>query len=216
VIRILLADDHDVVRRGLSALLTNRPDWQVVGEAQNGREAVSLAVKLKPHVAVLDLSMPELNGLEATRQIRKEVPETEVLVFSMYESEQFVRDLLAAGARGYVLKSDVTTQLLVAVETVARHKPFFTSEVAERVLEGFLKLGELSAGDGSATGILTPREREIVQLLAEARSNKEVSTILGISVKTVETHRASVMRKLGISSIVDLVHYAIRNNLVSP
>jgi DNA-binding NarL/FixJ family response regulator len=216
VIRILLADDHDVVRRGLSALLTNRPDWQVVGEAQNGREAVSLAVKLKPNVAVLDLSMPELNGLEATRQIRKEVPETEVLVFSMYESEQFVRDLLAAGARGYVLKSDVTTQLLIAVETVARHKPFFTSEVAERVLEGFLKLGELSAGDGSATGILTPREREIVQLLAEARSNKEVSTILGISVKTVETHRASVMRKLGISSIVDLVHYAIRNNLVSP
>lgn len=216
MIRILLADDHDVVRRGLSALLANRPDWQVVGEAQNGREAVALAVKLKPNVAVLDLSMPELNGLEATRQIRKEVPETEVLVFSMYESEQFVRDLLAAGARGYVLKSDVTTQLLVAVETVARHKPFFTSEVAERVLEGFLKLGELSAGDSSSTGILTPREREIVQLLAEARSNKEVSSILGISVKTVETHRASIMRKLGISSIVDLVHYAIRNNLVSP
>ncbi len=216
MIRILLADDHDVVRRGLSALLANRPDWQVVGEAQNGREAVALAVKLKPNVAVLDLSMPELNGLEATRQIRKEVPETEVLVFSMYESEQFVRDLLAAGARGYVLKSDVTTQLLTAVETVARHKPFFTSEVAERVLEGFLKLGELSAGEGSASGILTPREREIVQLLAEARSNKEVSTILGISVKTVETHRASIMRKLGISSIVDLVHYAIRNNLVSP
>lgn len=216
MIRILLADDHDVVRRGLSALLANRPDWQVVGEAQNGREAVSLAVKLKPSVAVLDLSMPELNGLEATRQIRKEVPETEVLVFSMYESEQFVRDLLAAGARGYVLKSDVTTQLLIAVETVARHKPFFTSEVAERVLEGFLKLGELSGMEGSASGILTPREREIVQLLAEARSNKEVSTILGISVKTVETHRASIMRKLGISSIVDLVHYAIRNNLVSP
>lgn len=216
MIRILLADDHDVVRRGLSALLTNRPDWQVVGEAQNGREAVALAVKLKPNVAVLDLSMPELNGLEATRQIRKEVPETEVLVFSMYESEQFVRDLLAAGARGYVLKSDVTTQLLTAVETVARHKPFFTSDVAERVLEGFLKLGELSAGDGPAAGILTPREREIVQLLAEARSNKEVSAILGISVKTVETHRASIMRKLGISSIVDLVHYAIRNHLVSP
>jgi DNA-binding NarL/FixJ family response regulator len=216
VIRILLADDHDVVRRGLSVLLSNRPDWQVVGEAQNGREAVALALKHKPNVAILDLSMPELNGLEATRQIRKEVPETEVLVFSMYESEQFVRDLLAAGARGYVLKSDVTTQLLIAVETVARHRPFFTSDVAERVLEGFLKLGELSGGDGSSAGILTPREREIVQLLAEARSNKEVSTILGISVKTVETHRASIMRKLGINSIVDLVHYAIRNNLVSP
>ena len=215
MIRIVLADDHDVVRRGLSVLLSNKPDCQVVGEAQNGREAVALAIKHKPNVAILDLSMPELNGLEATRQIRKEVPETEVLVFSMYESEQFVRDLLAAGARGYVLKSDVATQLLVAVETVARHRPFFTSDVAERVLEGFLKLGELSGGDSSA-GILTPREREIVQLLAEARSNKEVSTILGISVKTVETHRASIMRKLGINSIVDLVHYAIRNGLVSP
>jgi len=215
MIRILLADDHEVVRRGLIALLATRPDWQVCGEAQNGREAVALAVKLKPSLAILDLSMPELNGLEATRQIRKEVPETEVLVFSMYESEEFVRDLLAAGARGYVLKSDVAAQLLTAVETVARHKPFFTSEVAERVLEGFLKLGELSPGDSGA-GILTPREREIVQLLAEARSNKEISTILAISVKTVETHRASIMRKLGISSIVDLVHYAIRNNLVSP
>ena len=215
MIRILLADDHEVVRRGLIALLATRPDWQVCGEAQNGREAVALAVKLKPNLAILDLSMPELNGLEATRQIRKEVPETEVLVFSMYESEEFVRDLLAAGARGYVLKSDVAAQLLTAVETVARHKPFFTSEVAERVLEGFLRLGELSPGEGGA-GILTPREREIVQLLAEARSNKEISTILAISVKTVETHRASIMRKLGISSIVDLVHYAIRNNLVSP
>jgi DNA-binding NarL/FixJ family response regulator len=215
MIRILLADDHEVVRRGLIALLATRPDWQVCGEAQNGREAVALAVKLKPNLAILDLSMPELNGVEATRQIRKEVPETEVLVFSMYESEEFVRDLLAAGARGYVLKSDVAAQLLTAVETVARHKPFFTSEVAERVLEGFLRLGELSPSDSDA-GILTPREREIVQLLAEARSNKEISTILAISVKTVETHRASIMRKLGISSIVDLVHYAIRNNLVSP
>jgi DNA-binding NarL/FixJ family response regulator len=215
VIRILLADDHEVVRRGLSSLLATRPDWQVCGEAQNGREAVALAVKLKPHLAILDLSMPELNGLDATRQIKKEAPETEVLVFSMYESEQFVRDLLAAGARGYVLKSDASTQLLTAVDTVSRHKPFFTSEVAERVLEGFLRLGELSGEDGTSPGILTPREREIVQLLAEARSNKEVAATLGISVKTVETHRASIMRKLGITSIVDLVHYAIRNNLVS-
>lgn len=212
MIRILLADDHDVVRRGLSALLSSRPDCQVVGEACNGREAVSLAVKLKPNVAIMDLSMPELNGLEATRQIRKEVPETEVLVFSQYESEQFVRDLLAAGARGYVLKSDVGEQLLEAIEKVGKHKPYLTSDVAERVLDGFLK----SAADGSAPDILTPREREIVQLLAEACSNKEVATKLGISVKTVETHRASIMRKLGISSIVDLVHYAIRNNLVSP
>src|SRR5215468_4429426 len=152
MIRILLADDHEVVRQGLSALLATRPDWQVCGQAQNGREAVALAARLKPNLAVLDLSMPELNGLEATRQIRKEVPETEVLVFSMYESEQFVRDLLAAGARGYVLKSDVATQLPTAVETVARHKPFFTSDVAEKVLKGFLKLTDLSSpGAGSAS-----------------------------------------------------------------
>jgi DNA-binding NarL/FixJ family response regulator len=212
MIRILLADDHDVVRRGLIALLASRPDYQVVGEASNGREAVALAVKLKPNVVTMDLSMPELNGLEATRQIRKEVPETEVLVFSIYESEQFVRDLLAAGARGYVLKSDVGEQLLEAIEKVGKHKPYLTSPVAERVLDGFLK----SAVDGSTAEILTPREREIVQLLAEAFANKEIANKLSISVKTVETHRASIMRKLGINSIVDLVHYAIRNNLVSP
>jgi DNA-binding NarL/FixJ family response regulator len=216
VIRILIADDHDVVRTGLVALLTHRPDWQVCAEATNGRDAVKLAVKLKPNIAILDLSMPELNGLEATRQIRQEVPETEVLIFSMYENEQFVRDLLAAGARGYVLKSDVATQLLIAVESVVRHKPFFTSDVAEKVLRGFLKLNSLAAEESSVPSVLTTREREIVQLLAESKSNKEVSTLLGISVKTVQTHRATIMRKLGINSIVDLVHYAIRNNIVSP
>jgi DNA-binding NarL/FixJ family response regulator len=212
---VLVADDHEVVRKGLVGLLANRPDWQVCAEAANGREAVKLATKFRPNVAILDLSMPELNGLEATRQIRHEIPETEVLVFSMYENEQFVRDLLSAGARGYVLKSDVATQLLIAVETVARHKPFFTSDVAEKVLEGFLKLGEL-VEETNPPGILTAREREIVQLLAESKSNKEVSTLLGMSVKTVQTHRATIMRKLGINSVVELVHYAIRNHLVSP
>lgn len=215
MIRILLVDDHEVVRQGLAALLGQRQDWQVCAEAANGREAVKLAIKHRPDVAIVDLSMPELNGLETTRQIKREVPETEILVFSMYENEQFVRDLLAAGARGYVLKSDVITQLFVAVETVARHKPFFTSDVAEKVLKGFLKLTDLSSDEG-APSILSAREREIVQLLAESKSNKEVSTLLGISVKTVQTHRATIMRKLGINSIVDLVHYAIRNNLVSP
>jgi len=215
MIRILVADDHEVVRKGLIGLLAQRPDWQVCAEAGNGRDAVAFANRFRPNVAILDLSMPELNGLEATRQIRHEVPETEVLVFSMYENEQFVRDLLSAGARGYVLKSDVATQLLTAVETVARHKPFFTSDIAEKVLEGYLKLGEIAEGT-DAPGILTAREREIVQLLAESKSNKEVSTVLGISVKTVQTHRAAIMRKLGINSVVELVHYAIRNNLVSP
>lgn len=216
MVRILVADDHEVVRKGLVALLAQRPDWQICAEATNGREAVKLALKFRPNVAIIDLSMPELNGLEATRQIRHDVPETEVLVFSMYENEQFVRDLLAAGARGYVLKSDVSTQLITAIETVARHKPFFTSDVAEKVLEGFLKLGDLAPEESGGHGILTAREREIVQLLAESKSNKEVSHLLGISVKTVQTHRATIMRKLGINSIVDLVHYAIRNHLVTP
>lgn len=215
MIRILLADDHEVVRQGLASFLGQRKDWEVCAEAANGREAVRLTVKHRPDVAIIDISMPELNGLETTRQIKHEAPETEVLIFSMYENEQFVHDLLAAGARGYVLKSDLASQLFVAVETVARHKPFFTSDVAEKVLKGFLKLTDSSLQEGGSA-ILSAREREIVQLLAESKTNKEISVLLGISVKTVQTHRATIMRKLSINSIVDLVHYAIRNHLVSP
>jgi DNA-binding NarL/FixJ family response regulator len=215
MLRILVADDHEVVRKGLIAVLAQRPDWQVCAEATDGREAVRLAAKLQPQVAILDLSMPGLNGLEATRQIRREVPQTEILVFSMYEDEQFVHDLLSAGARGYLLKSDVAGQLVTAVETVARHKPYFTSEIAERVVEGFLRVSTTKQVDSEA-GVLTGREREIVQLLAESKSNKEIAEVLNISVKTVQTHRATIMRKLGIGSIVDLVHYAIRNRLVAP
>lgn len=214
MIRILIADDHEVVRKGLIAVLSQRSDWEVCGEASDGREAVRLATKFQPQVAILDLSMPGLNGLEATRQIRHDAPQTEILVFSMYEDEQFVHDVLAAGARGYLLKSDVASQLITAVETVGRHKPYFTSDVAEKVLEGFLKLN--TGGASAEGGTLTAREREIVQLLAESKSNKEVADLLNISVKTVQTHRATIMRKLGIGSIVDLVHYAIRNKLVAP
>lgn len=214
MIRILIADDHEVVRKGLIAVLSQRSDWEVCGEASDGREAVRLATNFQPQVAILDLSMPGLNGLEATRQIRHDAPQTEILVFSMYEDEQFVHDVLAAGARGYLLKSDVATQLITAVETVARHKPYFTSDIAEKVLAGFLKLN--TGGESAERGILTAREREIVQLLAESKSNKEVADVLNISVKTVQTHRATIMRKLGIGTIVDLVHYAIRNKLVAP
>jgi DNA-binding NarL/FixJ family response regulator len=215
MLRILVADDHEVVRKGLIAVLAQRPDWQVCAEATDGREAVRLAAKLQPQVAILDLSMPSLNGLEATRQIRREVPQTEILVFSMYEDEQFVHDLLSAGARGYLLKSDVAGQLVTAVETVARHKPYFTSEIAERVVEGFLRVNTTKQAESEAE-MLTGRKREIVQLLAESKSNKEIAEVLSISVKTVQTHRATIMRKLRIGSIVDLVHYAIRNRLVAP
>lgn len=215
MVSILVADDHEVVRKGVISLLAQRPDWQVCAEASDGREAVKLAEKFHPNVAILDLSMPGLNGLEATRQIRHDAPQTEILVFSMYEDEQFVRELLSAGARGYVLKSDMGGQLLSAVDTVVNHKPFFTSAVAERVLEGFLRLNTKSESTGEQ-GSLTAREREIVQLLAESKSNKEIADVLKISVKTVQTHRATIMRKLGIGSIVELVHYAIRNKLVAP
>jgi DNA-binding NarL/FixJ family response regulator len=215
MVRVLLADDHDVVRRGLCEMLNAQPGWEVCGEAANGREAVKLALKLKPDVAVLDLSMPELNGLEATRQIRREVPQTEVLIFTMHETEQLIREVLAAGARGYVLKSDAGRSLVSAVDALSQHKPFFSAKVSEAILETYLKFN-VKPEENSAFRALTDREREIVQMLAEGRSNKEVASILSISVKTVETHRATVMRKLGINSIVELVHYAIRNQIVEP
>jgi len=211
--RILLADDHDIVRRGLRDQLTTREGWEVCGEATNGREAVAMALKLKPDVVVLDLSMPELNGLEATRQIRRELPRTEVLIFTMHETEQLIREVLAAGARGYVLKSDAGRQLTSAVEALSHHKPFFTAKVSEALLDAFLK-SNVAPDEGSVFRTLTDREREIVQMLAEGKSNKEIASQLSISVKTVENHRATVMRKLEINSIVELVHYAIRNQLV--
>ena len=213
MVRILLADDHDVVRRGLREQLSAHEGWEICGEASNGREAVQMALKLSPDVAVIDLSMPELNGLEATRQIRRELPRTEVLIFTMHETEQLIREVLSAGARGYVLKSDAGRHLTSAVEALSHRRPFFTAKVSEALLDAFLK-SNTRDDEGSAFRTLTDREREIVQMLAEGKSNKEIATRLSISVKTVETHRATVMRKLDISSIVELVHYAIRNQLV--
>ena len=215
MLRILLADDHEVVRRGLREQLGAHDGWEICGEARDGREAVKLALKLAPDVAVIDLSMPELNGLEATRQIRREMPQTEVLIFTMHETEQLIREVLSAGARGYVLKTDIGRHLTNAVEALSHHKPFFTARVSEALLDAFLK-SSAKADEGSVFRMLTDREREIVQMLAEGKSNKEIATGLSISVKTVETHRATVMRKLDINSIVELVHYAIRNQLVEP
>jgi DNA-binding NarL/FixJ family response regulator len=213
MVRILLADDHDVVRRGLRDQLSAQNGWEICGEASNGREAVQMAMKLSPDVAVIDLSMPELNGLEATRQIRRELPQTEVLIFTMHETEQLIREVLSAGARGYVLKSDAGRHLTSAVEALSHRRPFFTARVSEALLDAFLK-SSAKEDEGSAFRTLTNREREIVQMLAEGKSNKEIAAKLSISIKTVETHRATVMRKLDISSIVELVHYAIRNHLV--
>ena len=213
MVRILLADDHEMVRRGLRDQLNKQPGWEVCGEASDGREAVKLALSLKPDVVVMDLSMPELNGLEATRQIRRDLPKTEVLIFTMHETEPLIREVLSAGARGYVLKSDAGRQIVSAVEALAHHKPFFTSKVSSALLDAFLK-SVAKPDEGSSFSTLSSREREIVQMLAEGKSNKEIASLLSISVKTVETHRATIMRKLDINSIVELVHYAIRNKLV--
>ncbi len=210
IMRILVADDHEVVRRGVRSLLEDQPGWSVAGEAQNGREAVEKAKELKPDVVLIDISMPELNGLEATRQILKAVPRTEVLILTRHDSEELAHEVLAAGARGYVLKSDAGRNLVAALDAVSQHKPFLTSTVSEMVLDGYLRNRE----EERAPRSLTPREREIVQLLAEGKSNKEVATTLNISVKTVETHRAKVMQKLNFRSITELIHYAVRNRII--
>jgi DNA-binding NarL/FixJ family response regulator len=214
-LRILLADDHEIVRRGLKDLLEAEAGWQIVGEAATGREAVAKAKLLKPDVAILDIRMPELNGLEATRQIRQALPRTEILILTMSDSEQLARTVLEAGAHGYLLKSDAGRDLVAAVDSLRQHRPFFTSEIARMVLQGFLKLGN-SGVAGIPGDPLTGREREIIQLLAEGKSNKEVAAALGISLKTAETHRANIMRKLDLHSTSDLVHYAVRNGITTP
>ena len=213
--RILVADDHEVVRHGVRSLLEAHPGWEVISEAADGRDAVEKASQLHPDVVILDIGMPNLNGLEATRQILRSHPGARVLILTMHESEQVVREVLEAGARGFLLKSDAGRDLVAAVEALQRNKTFFTSKVAEMVLETFLKAKPRSPEETFSTReILTPREREIVQLLAEGKSTKEVAVALNLSVKTAETHRSNIMRKLNLHSISELVLYAVRNNIV--
>lgn len=216
LVRILLADDHEVVRRGLRALLEAQDSWEVVGEAVTGREAVEKANKLKPDVVVMDISMADLNGLEATRQIRKAAPQTEVLILTIHESEQLIREMLDTGARGYVLKTDSERDLVTAVRALSQHKPFFTSKVTEWLLGGYRKAGPGSPKGARERGLLTAREREITQLIVEGKSSKEVAAALNISVKTAETHRAHIMHKLDLHSLSELVRYAIRNKIIEP
>jgi DNA-binding NarL/FixJ family response regulator len=214
-VRLVVVDDHGVVRRGVRALLESHPGWQVVGEGRNGRDAVELVRTLHPDVIILDLSMPDMNGLEATRRIVEESPQTEVLVLTMHHSEQLAREVLQAGARGYLLKSDADQNLIAAVENLSQHKPFLTSTVTEFVLEGYMHLTD-RAEDDEGAAMVTPREREIIQLVAEGHSSKETAAVLEVSVKTVEAHRANIMRKLRLRSVSDLVRYAIRNQIVQP
>jgi DNA-binding NarL/FixJ family response regulator len=211
-LRILIADDHEVARKGIRALVESRPGWEVCGEAADGREAVKAAIRLKPDLVLLDIGMPSLNGLDATRQILAESPETRVLILTMHDSEQVVREVLAAGARGFLLKSDAGRDLVTAVEALQNRRTFFTTKVAQLVLEGYLHPGPET--EPPYRSVLTPREREVIQLLAEGKTTKEVATTLNLSVKTAETHRTNLMRKLDLHSVVDLTLYAVRNGIV--
>ena len=206
--RILIADDHSVVRKGLEAILQSRRGWKVCGEAADGRDAGEKAKRLKPDVAIVDIGMPGLNGVEATRLIHRASPKTEILILSAHASEKLARDAFTAGAHGYLVKDDADEDLIAAVEALARHRLYFTPRVHAAIARDMRPQGRKSRG------LLTPREREVMQLLAEGKSNKEVAQLLNISVKTAETHRANVMLKLNLHSITDLVHYAIRNEIV--
>lgn len=209
--RILIADDHEVVRAGLRSVLEAHDGWSVVAEAADGKDAVGRAIAAKPDVAIIDYSLPLLNGVEVTRQVRGRLPATEVLIFTMHESDALVEDVLEAGARGYLLKSDGSQHLVAAVQALARHQPYFTGRLSERLLESFLANRNQAAQPG-----LTTRERMVVQLVAEGHTNKEISAVLNLSIKTVETHRAAALKRLNLSSTAALVRYAVRNKLIEP
>jgi len=206
---ILIADDHAVVRAGLRTLLESRTRWQVCAEAADGRDAVEKATRHKPHIAILDVGMPLLNGVEATRHIRKVSPATEILILTMHESDDLVQQVVDAGARGYILKDEADRVLLDAVHALSQHKPFFSARVSDAA-----ENTDSSDNAKSSRSRLTPREREILQLLAEGKSNKEVASLLNISVNTAEAHRANIMLKLGFHSLAELIMYAIRNNII--
>lgn len=207
-LRILVADDHPVVRQGICSLLKARAGWDVCGEASDGRQAVQMVKDLRPDIVVLDLAMPTLNGLDATRQILGENADQKVLILTISDSEQLVREVLGAGARGFVLKSDTAKDLVAAVQALESHRTFFTSRVQE-ILDNYFAPSSLAT-----LPTLTSREREVLQLIAEGKTTKEVAVTLGCSVKTAETHRSNFMRKLRLHSVSEVVLYAIRNQII--
>jgi DNA-binding NarL/FixJ family response regulator len=212
--RIVIADDHELVRRGIRSILTTRRGWQVVGEASDGAQAARLVKHLRPHVLIMEVTMPKLDGLEATRKILKDFPETKILILTMHESDQMVRRILEAGAKGYILKSDTAEQLVRAVRDVSQGKLFLTPKVSDIVLRGFLDVQKRSRTALDDAAKPTAREREILPLLVMGKTNKEIGSLLGITVRTVETHRAKIMLKLGVHSIAELIHFAMDRGLV--
>jgi DNA-binding NarL/FixJ family response regulator len=221
MLRILIADDHEVARQGIRALLEAHGGWEVCAEAKDGREAVELSITVNPDLILLDIGMPNLNGLEAARQILASSPEVPILILTMHDSSQVVREVLRAGARGFLLKSDAGRDLVAAVEALQMRRTFFTTKVSQMVLNGYLERDNPDSpeeGKGKkedeGAAVLTGREREVIQLLAEGKTSKEVAVALHLSVKTAETHRTNLMRKLGLHSVADLTRYAVRNGIV--
>ncbi|HTS34752.1 MAG TPA: response regulator transcription factor [Candidatus Solibacter sp.] len=214
MLRILVADDHDVARRGIRSVLESRAGWEVCGEAKDGREAIALAATCKPDLILLDIGMPNLNGLEAARQILAASPDALILILTMHDSDQIVREVLRAGARGFLLKSDAGRDLIAAVEALQQQRTFFTTKVSQMVLNGFLNRENQELPEEEELDVLTSREREVIQLLAEGKTSKEVAATLNLSVKTAETHRTNLMRKLDLHSVADLTRYAVRNGIV--
>lgn len=212
-VRILIADDHEVVRQGVRTILEGQAGWIVCNEASTGREAVAKAIDLRPDIVVLDVSMPELNGLEATRQIRRAVP-AKILILTVHESDQVATEVRDAGAHGYVLKADAGRKLVEAIRALLRHREYFTDRVHVATASAAGLRHTAAAGRGS--GRLSPREREVLQLLTEGKSNKEIGAVLGMTTKTAETHRAHILTKLNLHSMSELVRYAIRNRIIEP
>lgn len=217
--RILIADDHAVVRRGLRVLLTSQPGIEVCCEASSGAETVDYVKKEKPDLLVLDLTMPEMNGLEVARVVRQESPTTDILVLTMHFSEEVAREVLRSGAIGYVLKSDADTELLAAVDHARQHQPFFTGKLAHSMAESFIQgpsEPQCQTNKELAGTPLTGREIQVIQLLADGKSNKQVADALGVSTRTVESHRNHIMRKMSFTSFSDLIRFAVRTNLIEP
>jgi DNA-binding NarL/FixJ family response regulator len=213
-LRVLVADDHEIVRLGLVSIITSHPGWEVCAEAENGRVAVDKAKELKPDVAILDIGMPTLNGLEATRQILRDNPHVNVLILTIADADGVIRAALDAGARGFLLKSDAARDLDAAIEALQFDNTFFTARVADIVLSGYLGNAHVAKRAGMTLPTLTSREREVIQLLAEGKSTKEVACLLDLSTKTAETHRSNIRRKLNLHSVSDLVLFAVRNGII--
>ena len=213
-IKVVIAEDHTIVRKGLCALLQGEPDIEVVGEAENGREAIKIVEKLLPDVVVMDIAMPGLNGLETTRQLTKKFPKLKILILTMHDNEEYIFETLRAGAAGYLIKRSAPNELISAIQSVFRGESFLSPAVSKKVIEGFVQSGGSAAKEDADYGRLTTREREILQLIAEGNALREIASLLHISIKTVESHKAHIMEKLNLRSIAELTQYAIRKGLI--